>query len=328
MGRWYIYQICFNIVNEHFLFGVGPNRFGAVFMTHQSAFLMREIGSGAGQILSKDIFEAFSWPLQLLIEYGAVGVICIVLSVLMLFKKCIIQFGNPWAIASLIGLIVAGFFSNPFHAAPIFILLPIYFGCVCRMIEKPRYVAMSKKSQSVFAVTLSVATCWFIMLQFMAELKWKKAAVKAVYAGFSEAFPLYLDANRHLNTRYEFLYQFGMEAAFAHQYQLAIPLLEAAATRKQNRNVHLMLAEAYHKLSLPVKAIKELQTSIQMIPVAFYPRLQQLKILVECRQWRKAEAIFEILQNFEIHATESEKVMWQMELRNIRQSVYGAAVVN
>lgn len=276
-GRKTVYSVCFEIWKHNWLTGVGPNRFSAVYNHYQVAFLQNARLPIEREMLATNMVEGFNLPLQLLVEYGIIGVALIVWIIIQVW-----QFLNKQAaeyLSALIILFTASLFSNPFHVTP------VSFTGLLLLAAATRPVAVVFHRRFFGSTIIAIAQCILFLvytgIQMGGEWYWKRASVQALYEGFSMAQPSYKKAARWLSGRGSFLFNYGAEAGIAGETELAITQLEAAAQRLASNQLYVYLGDAYLKSGKNREAERAYLLAIAMVPSMIYPKYQLIQFYIQ-----------------------------------------------
>jgi len=294
LGRLTIYQVAANIIRDHPLTGVGPNRFSAVYNNYQSDFFKAEQCTIQTQLLADNTFEAFNSIIQILVEYGVIGLLLLVLAGYYLLRKEIatardprtrwIGIGSWGCIVSIIG---SSLFSNPFHVTPILLICCYHLSVVLPQRSQP-FLLRSKRNffHLAIATAFSLLLMTYLFLHYQAEKKWNMAAKAAVYDNFNEAKKLYENAYPWLKSNGDFLYNYGAEACLAGQYNLAINLLTRAKKYNSFSNLFVYLGDAYAAAGHYGLAEKNYLHAIYIAPSHIFPKFQLIQLY---KKWGKPE---------------------------------------
>lgn len=168
-GRMTIYKVSWEIICDHWLIGVGPDRFRTVFNLYQAEYLHQSGVSIHQRAVADNTFEAFNFILQIWAEYGLLGIsistLFIIRTIRALHKierqakinKRVMQA----CVGSMVGILVAGMFSNPFHSSPIAIFFCYNLGFVIALIkeypsgQRNRYEPFSNNHRHQLSTRLS-----------------------------------------------------------------------------------------------------------------------------------------------------------------------------
>jgi hypothetical protein len=284
LGRITVYQVGVEIWKENWLFGIGPNRFAAVYNHYQADFLQRTKLPIERELLATNMLEAFNWQLQILVEYGTIGAALLILMMVNWWRM--ISKREPVIIASFIVVLTAGLFSNPFHITPVsFLLIVLLAAASCPAVVIKRSTIGIGKLFVTLQVLLLIP---YIGTQILSEYYWKRASVQALYDGFSMAQPSYKKAARWLSGRGSFLFNYGAEACIAGDTELAITQLEAAAQRLASNQLYVYLGDAYLKSGKMREAEQSYLLAIAMVPATIYPKYRLIHFYLQQANYSEA----------------------------------------
>ena len=284
LGRITVYQVGVEIWKDNWLFGIGPNRFAAVYNHYQADFLQRTKLPIERELLATNMLEAFNWPLQILVEYGMIGAALLILMMFSWWR--LISNREPVVIATFIVVLTAGLFSNPFHITPVSFLLIVLLAAASSpvMVIKRSTIGIGKLFMSLHVLLLIP----YIGTQILGEWYWKRASVQALYEGFSMAQPSYKKAARWLSGRGNFLFNYGAEACIAGETELAITELEAAAQRLASNQLYVYLGDAYMKSGKMREAEQSYLLATAMVPAMIYPKYQLIRFYIQQANYSEA----------------------------------------
>lgn len=92
LGRLLIYKISINIYKEHWLYGIGFNKFKTTYMYYQANYFLGKNYTKQELLLADNTYYAFNDYFQFIIENGVFGLLLLILvfiSVFYLFKNVI-----------------------------------------------------------------------------------------------------------------------------------------------------------------------------------------------------------------------------------------------
>jgi O-antigen ligase len=294
LGRLTIYRVAVNMIKDHPLTGVGPNRFSARYNNYQSDFFKTEHSTIGTQLLADNTFEAFNSIIQMLVEYGIIGFLLLVLAGYYLLRKQKTATADPqtrWIYIGswgcIISIIASSLFSNPFHVTPILLIFCYHLSVVLPQ-RSPSLLLPSKRHlfQLVSAVVFSLVVLTYVVVHHGAEKKWNMASRVAVYDNFNKAKRFYEDAYPYLKSNGDFLYNYGAEACLAGNYKLAIDLLTRASKYNSFSNLFVYLGDAYAATGHYDLAERNYLHGIYIAPSHIFPKFQLIQLY---KKWRKPE---------------------------------------
>jgi hypothetical protein len=292
-GRLTIYKVSTNTISDHPLIGIGPNRFSAVYNNYQSGYFKKENHSIAAQLIADNTFEAFNSIVQVTVEYGLIGTIFFLLFIWLLIKHWLkdkdknknwLRIGSTGCIIS---ILLASFFSNPFHVTPVLFVFIYHVAIVFPRTANHNVHTPARKISLAFAtIVFGMLVLFFALKHHDAESSWDKAAKTAIYDGFSKANEDYKKAYPLLKFNGEFLFNYGAEASVAKNYALAIKLLEESKEYYSFSNLYVYLGNAYTEVGQFSLAEENYLNAIYMVPSHIYPKYQLIKLY---EKWGKQE---------------------------------------
>lgn len=256
LGRTTIFKITSQVISEYPFTGVGSNRLQFHYNLFQSKYFIAEERSIKIQLIATNTFESFNFILQIMAEYGLIGVVLTCYYFWILYKETKqIEFSKRSGInknviiAALICILSAGFFSNPFHVTPIFISFIILLSCLRGNFENTTIQNLNLGKMYLFGksifITITVALCVWGLIQYRAEATWKKASILARFNSFTEAKILYEKANEDLKCDGRFLYNYGSESSLAGHYDESLTILTKAKEYNSFSNLYLYIGIDY-----------------------------------------------------------------------------------
>lgn len=286
MGRLTIYKISGQVFRDHFLFGVGPNRFAAVYNNYQSSYFRNGQKPLEIEMLATNTMEAFNIPLQFLVEYGLAGLVVLTAMVYLFFRdqKNSRDFHfNHKSVAGNFGclaaILVSGLFSNPIHMTPVQLLATLHLAAICNSRDKqPRSFQVPVYLKILFLGMPMFSIVTYSCRQMNAEWLWRKAAHTAMYDGFEEAKEKYRAVARTLGANGSFLFNYGAEAAIGGEFLIANEFLEKSRRYLSVNNIYVYLGDVYLEQGLFDKAEQNYLHAVFMVPSAIYPKYK----LIEC----------------------------------------------
>lgn len=302
-GRLTIYRVCLNIIKDYPLFGVGPNRFAAIYNNYQSNYFLNNNTSIQIQLLATNTFEAFNIFLQALVEYGIVGLSILLLLIFYPIKIFTLQIqsndiSKKWLLVgsfgSLIAIFISGLFSNPLHPSPI-LLMTIFHVAVISSFDKKFYLAKLHLPKTIlyFLFPIFLIVLFLILkysyLHFQAEKKWFKASELSNLGNYQEAKKLYQSAYPILYNNGNFLFNYGAEVSLDNDILLSNILLEKSLQYNSYNNIYLFLGNNYARLGNFELAEKNYIKAIYIVPAEIYPKYELLKLYMKYDKIEKAK---------------------------------------
>jgi O-antigen polymerase len=292
LGRLTVYKVCLNMIKDHPLLGIGPNRFSAEYNNYQAAYFEKENVPIETQLLADNTFEAFNSILQILVEYGIAGFLILLLIIYKLLKQVISSkrdSNKNWlyvgSCGCIISIIIASFFSNPFHVSPILLIFCYHLSVILSVSSNQILNVRLKPKEAFLKLTLMSIICIcilsFAFFQYKAEVKWKKASELALYDDFNKAKTIYEKAYPYLKFNGNFLFNYGAAASLAANYNLSINLLKQAQRYISTSNLYLYLGQSYAATNQFALAEKNYIKAIYIAPSHIYPKYQLILLYMK-----------------------------------------------
>jgi O-antigen polymerase len=292
LGRLTVYKVSANIIEDHPLLGVGPNRFSAVYNKYQAHYFEKEHISVETQLLAGDILEAYNSLLQVLVEYGIIGMLILICFACLMIKRVCNQRNadnsitlRKGHIGCIISIVVSSFFSNPFHATPILLLFAFHLAVVWPKQEQP-LLLYKRRTCLPLVVAFVLFSFYYVNNQVKAESDWYKASESAKYDDFSKAATFYENAYPFLKFNGDFLFNYGAEACLAGKHFLAIKLLNESQRYNSISNNFLFLGDAYSETNQFAAAEQNYFKAIHIAPSHVFPKYKLVKLY---KKWSKPE---------------------------------------
>lgn len=131
-GRLLVWRISLNILNDNFVFGIGPDRFRSIYPLYQMDFLSKLAIDDYRNLLVGNVGYTFNEPLQFIIEFGLIGLAVVLFVIYSIFKKCNILNIEKAAYKTLLFLCISSFSYFTFHSIPIIIIAIICISIITR----------------------------------------------------------------------------------------------------------------------------------------------------------------------------------------------------
>lgn len=294
-GRLTIYEISLQVFRDHPLFGIGPNRYSAVYNNYQSEHFKTGNHPIPKQLVADNTLEAFNSIIQVVVEYGIIGFLILLAITYQLFNRQITSLkaeGHSWwkkgSIGGIVAIVVCSLFSNPFHVAPILMIFAFHL-----IVVLSKEGSVHPKSPGSFLILLcsimALGISYYIMRQVKGEYLWEKAAYEAKYVSFKSAEPYYEDAFNILRFNGDFQFNYGAEASLAGESYTAIRLLENAKKYNAFSNLFVYLGDAYLDAKEFSLAEQNYLHAIHIAPSHIYPKYQLIQFYKKCNKSKEAK---------------------------------------
>jgi O-antigen polymerase len=327
LGRTTIFKITSQIISEYPFTGVGSNRLQFHYNLFQAKYFMSQERPLNIQLIATNTFESFNFILQIMAEYGLIGISLICsffwglhkeIKKIEFTKKSIIN--RNVIIAALVCILSSAFFSNPFHVTPIFILFIVLLSCLRVNVE---YIYIPKINlkyilgKSIF-VTISVVLCVWGFRQYKAEAAWKKASILARFNSFKQAKGLYEKANEDLKFDGRFLYNYGAESSKAGYYDESLLILNKAKDYNSFSHLYLYIGINYLSKKDYRSAETALLKSLNIIPSSLITKYYLIQIYIITGQKNKARRWLNYTKNYPVKINNETSNLIMTELNNLK----------
>jgi O-antigen ligase len=298
-GRWLIWRISINIIQEHPVLGTGTDTFISQYSNYQIKFFETtkpdfEIYKSAGKA-----FVAFNEYIQFGTELGIVGVALFLIIIAVAFfgarhpeKKTPTNLyaTDDTVDACLLAVFITAFFSHPLQTTSTLLLFFIFLGM--RSASLTRLVAniTITKSISKFFNTILVLVGLFTLLyaiDFYFNCKaWKKISLSARTNApvemkkhlLNEAEKKYSALYKNLKIHYPFSYNYGTFLFENGNYVKSIAVLNGVVTKKVDPDLLMILGDAYNKLENYQQAEHSYKKASLLVPYLYLPKYKLFKL--------------------------------------------------
>jgi O-antigen polymerase len=300
LGRTTIYKVSSQLIAAYPLTGVGANRLQIHYNLFQAKYFMQQERPQKTQLIASNTFESFNFLLQLMAEYGLIGMVFLCSFTWSLYnetKKTLatnkLAIYRNEIIAALICILFSGLFSNPFHVTPIFILFIVLLAYLRNNDEIIIAPSLNIKKLSFLGkfivVSISILFCFFGIAQYKAEAIWKKASILARFNSFKQAKVLYEKAYQDLKYDGHFLYNYGAESAEAGYFKESLVILQRAKDYNSYSNLYLYLGIDYLNEKDFIAAEQALLKSLDILPSGLMAKYYLIKLYLDSGQKNKAK---------------------------------------
>lgn len=274
-GRVLIWKISSQAVAEAPLLGHGMSAFLPVYGNHQSGYFQDNLGTENEKSLAGINAYAFNEYLQLLVEYGLIGLLLFIGPIWYLLKR---NSRDPkynlcvWALKCGVTVImVASMFSYPLRALPIQVNLFFFLGVLSSITANKTINLKGHYGYPATLILVFSSVLYFTAQRLIVELKWKKATELAQHNQFYLAESIYTELLPYKRNDPNFTFNMGAELSVAQQYSRSIPLLEKASEWLSIPDVYNYLGNSYEANGNLPKAIASFQQAHFRQPALLYP---------------------------------------------------------
>ncbi len=278
-GRVLIWQVAAYLIEQAPLFGHGVGGLWANYMDAQAEYLSLNTDSEYVH-LADNIKHVFNEYIHLLVDYGSVGLALVVSYLIYLYTVCrdkLPEYISP-ALYGLVSLGIISGFSYPFSYPFVWFILSIYLAMLCRGSIK-RYIQTPRILNFVAAISIM---CFILMplgIHYRDQRTWYNIAHASIREGGMQGYAeTYKDLYMRMSDDALFLYNYGAELNFADEYAASVEVLNNCATRFNDMDVQLLLADNYTKLEMWEQAESHLIRAHHMCPRRFVPLYNLLNL--------------------------------------------------
>lgn len=281
LGRLQIWEASFAMVCEHPLFGGGAGSFLAEYMPHQAAFFAADPSNG-WRVLADNVVHPFNEYLLILIEYGMVGLLCLVVSALILMRN------RGWATTQGLCMLSIGIFacfSYPLRYP--FVWVIIAYSLATINIGKRVTIKMNWKLR-VVAICASAVICGIVFRDANFEKEWCKLTRTWNTGNPDFTLERYNELYTRWNGNPLFLYNYGRVLSVLGQPDKSNEILVHCSKYLNDYDVQMAMGDNHLRLKEPDKALQCYGTASAMCPNRFLPMHRLMTLYAENGQFQKA----------------------------------------
>lgn len=304
-GRILIYKICYEILQENIITGVGWGKFAFVYGEYQTEYFRKGKFTMDEFLLADNTRHAFNDYLQFTIENGIAGFIVLSLLYLLIVISINKSLQNSCtlssqvvllvAIVQLIAISVAGMFTHVFEKEVVQNILFLAIVIVLYHAHFQRYKNWCIVASVVGLLSIIYCHHGLYLRNYSyykkRDLYWKSyqaGYLKDAKVGYSSLYP-------HLKYDTRFLFEYAHILSALNFKDDAENLMEDVVKRDNANFYNLILADYYvgnGKFKLAEKAYLR---AIFRVPNRFSPRRALFNLYVKCHQLKKADSLGRII---------------------------------
>jgi O-antigen polymerase len=338
-GRMLIYKVCFNMIMDHPIIGIGLGNFRAVYGKYQGEYFQTHPHETHSMKLADNVSVAYNEYINIAVETGIIGLILFSLLMLSIIPRKNIwkKYGGDWtssksyvigAFGSLVAILISGLFSYPFHTLPVAIHIT-FFCAVLATSSKTifRYQAqIGKIWRSLALPILGMAACCIVIFtqytlyrEFMALLAWKNTSVKAKQGHFVQSD--YSNVYQILQNNPYYLYNYGAMLLFNGEYGEGVKILKEARQFFFNSDVNILIGDCHEKLKEYQEAENSYEMAIWITPNRLYPHYALSKIFYAVGDTSKAIKHALKVEEMEVKVFSTNSFIMKSEMKNLLDSL-------
>ncbi|RRN77019.1 hypothetical protein EIM50_21730, partial [Pseudoxanthomonas sp. SGD-10] len=295
-GRLLIWKITSEIIADHPAFGVGIDRFKAVYMDKQAEYF------SSGQYhqetkIADNVTYTFNEPLQFIAENGIPSFFLLCWLVFLIFQKGNVKERNaflPLVRSSIIAIGVFSLFSYPSQILPIKLNLVLFISFVSKSSEKqfcfiiPNFLKKVFPVLSIVALFISIGIYTCLFKFYEAYQRWGDAIACYEQGSLKKALTFYQEAQPVFYNEGEFLTNYGKALTMDNEHIKAIKILNNAQQQQNSTIVQTTLGDSHRELQNIKEAEKHYMKAWNMAPSRLYPQYLLIKLYKQDSQDKKA----------------------------------------
>jgi tetratricopeptide (TPR) repeat protein len=284
MGRVLVWQITLQHVSGNLFTGIGIGNFSFYYPQWQIEYFFSHTNPPVSYFLNaSETHLAFNELLQILTEFGIIGLLCFVALIIYLLK--LKQSENEIFILSLKATIIlilfAGLSSYALHCNAIFLLFSFAIAALLAFTKTKSYTLNGSRSYQIVMLLLFQSLVLFGAFksrkQYNLILKWTELRddlflePEQIKSGYFALYPF-------LKTNGKFLVDMGEHLSDIDDQKNAIKVLKRSKQFYFSERTLLALSEAYYQVDSIKMTINTLEELSSLIPSKFYPKYNLAKL--------------------------------------------------
>lgn len=329
-GRVLIWKVALRTIEKHPVSGYGFNTFQAIFAKEQSAYFAEQQRPEREEMLAGSAKWAFNEFLQTASETGVVGMIILLAIILYALWIGFVQkdikdrYLAVSAGCSVLGIMVFGCFSYPFHSQPSTMTLFFSLSILAAQDNSKINIRINKEPLRVIlnliflCITIVIITFLAVLYQEReqsyriwneAEMLYSNGAYIKANESFEEAYPV-------LKHHGLFLQKYGKSLSMSKQYNEAIRLLKEGELYYVDEVWFNTMGDSYKGIKKYDQAEEYYQMAADMVPHKFYPLYLLQKMYKETGELDKSKAMARKILNkrVKVHSIAIEEIRKEAEL--------------
>jgi len=335
-GRLLIWKVSTNIIKESPIFGIGYDRFGQVYNKYQGNYFAEKDRAEFEKYVAGNIKQAHNEYVETTAELGIIGLIFFI-GILMtaVFSNARVirksensEFGilnsnfRKAAVASVVSLMISGFFSYPFQILPTllnFIFLLSIFSIVGsnKVFNILEIRKLHLRVISIALLLLLVTFSFREIKKYSSYKEWNKAVELSHYQEYDKAISIYQKLYSELNYSGNFFVNYGGVLALNKQYKKAMEVLNEGKNINSDPNLYISLANSYKGIGEYVEAENAYKIAAYMIPHKFYPKYLLTKLYHDYGKPEKAKVMAQNILEMDEKISSSATYQIKVEMKKI-----------
>lgn len=296
-GRLLIYKISLSIWQDHFLTGIGHDKFETVYNTYQAEYFRTGTNSIKELLLADNTYYAFNDYLQFVIEYGIPGVITMAACFLILIELVrYLIFNNKGELKSIIfftsqiiAISFAAFFTHLFEQ-------PLVWCILISAILMLWLIAFNVKSYRKYAIPLLIIVNIIVIgisnQEYLSNARsfkdWEEAKQLSETGAKKASIQFYKNGYKDLQQNYNFLLSYGNTLQELHHFAFALEIYNKAIILQISNSLLDKIATCHERLGNVHQAESFYLRSIFTVPNRFKNRHHLFNFYLKTCQMDKA----------------------------------------
>lgn len=279
IGRWFIWNRCFEMIKDRPWFGYGIDGFHRFYMEYQADYF-RSHPESPYIMLADNVRQPFNEYIKLTIQFGVIGLfvgILLFVHVLHGLLKCDEQ-TKILGISFMISLFITSLFSYPYIYAVVWLFTFIaIFPAFQFIMYDMRVPRMFRFAINIFLLVI----LFFTTRQMYYEMKWTEISKRATAGKTRRMLPNYRDVEKVLGNNVLFLYNYAAVLNHIGQNEESLELILKCKEKWDEYYIQLLLADNYKQIGQKESAIIAYEEAHNMVPCRFEPIYGQFLVYCE-----------------------------------------------
>ena len=320
-GRILVWCVAFMMMMDAPLLGHGHGAVDREYMEYQADFLQR-FPNEHWQMLADNTKHLFNEYLEVLVQFGLIGLLLVVISFLLLlkaYKKCILD-NTKYAFSSLLSILVFSCFSYPFTYPFTCLLLALDASlilCEAHAQQLFRLIMQHRKTTTCCLCSMAMVVGCPTAVRCWAELEWNHAA--KMQASCATRLQRYEQLESWLHDNPYFLYNYGVELYLADCTEQALIVAEECSKYWTDYDLELLKAVCHSELGEYTSSDAHLARAHHMCPNRFQPLYQQVLNLIEQGKISAAKNLARKIMRKKVKVLSPEVQYIRNEMRGLLQ---------
>ena len=314
-GRLLIWRCSAGLMKDHLLFGAGSHGFQANYMLYQAAYFEANPDSSLA-ILADNVRHPFNEFVEIVSDYGLVGLLLLELLCSRVLWVCLIRFRDDQypALLSIFCVFLFSCFSYPFRYSFVWILTAWSLSILVKGENRMFFIeGFPKKILLTVFGLISLFLMLFCVHRMKAEMDWN---VVAHQSGETEAeMREYERLDRVLGKAPHFLYNYGAELYQAGRYERSLAVLRRCSRGLNDMDVQMLLAMNFVSLGQADSAESAFMLASRMCPNRFAPWIGLMRLYAASNRMDEAKEMARTVLNKKIKVPSARVLLLIREAR-------------